>query len=274
VDIFCAPSSEYSPKRAAESTRAGKQVWIYNGVRPFTGSFVIDDVAVSTRVNPWIQYKFNIPRWFYWESTYYKDTQGKRGNIDVLKQPINFTNRDGDRMNGDGLLIYPGRDHLFPASDQGLDYPLASIRLKNWRRGIQDVEYLVLAKKAGHQALVERLLRKMLKRALKDETSEGRAVGWPESGEIWLEARRALFAALKTGKAVWPRALGLLEPTDAAGDSAPQGTTTTGPTAVNDKGGAPHAGTWRGRDRYLIAGGAGVLLLALAGLFLLRRSRS
>lgn len=200
IDIFAALAESYDLAAAEEGRAAGKRVWIYNGVRPHSGSFAIDDVAISPRVNPWIQARHGIPRWFYWEATYYLDFQGDRGQIDVWQTPLHFTNRHGDRVNGDGLLFYPGRDRLFPGSDQGIDRPLPSVRLKNWRRGIEDVAYLELARAAGHGAVADELLRTLLPRAL-SEARPGDPVAWPEDGERWLRARRVLFDAV-TGAAI------------------------------------------------------------------------
>ena len=197
VDIYAAPAGSFARKRAEAAKRAGKEQWIYNGRRPFTGSFVTDDVAVATRVNPWIQYRYRIPRWFYWESTYYLDFQGERGNINVWREAQNFRNKWGDRLNGDGLLIYPGRDRRFPEEDRGLDFPIPSIRLKNWRRGIQDVEYLVLADRAGHSAEVDRLLAALIPRVL-DQTEDGEPVSWPDDGERWFAARQYLAKLLNS----------------------------------------------------------------------------
>lgn len=200
VEIFCAIADAYKREAATKGKAAGKKIWIYNGVRPFTGTFMTDDVGMSPRINPWIQYKYGIPRWFYWESTYYKDFQGGRGHIDVWGNAQNFRNGDGDRLNGDGLLIYPGRDLKFSRQDKQIDRPLPSIRLKAWRRGIQDVEYLVLAKAAGKQAFVDKLMATLLPRAL-DEVRAGDPVAWPEDGDRWVRARQMLFELLKTGKA-------------------------------------------------------------------------
>jgi hypothetical protein len=197
VDIYCALAEHYSPKRSRKARAAGKKLWIYNGVRPFSGSFMIDDVAVAPRVNAWIQHKYGIERWFYWESTYYKDVQGGRGHINVWREAWNFSNWDGDKQNGDGLLLYPGRDLFFPAEDKGFAGPLPSIRLKNWRRGLEDVEYLILARKHGHGARVDTLLQRMVPRALADRMSPGKAVAWPEDGQSWLRARRELAALLR-----------------------------------------------------------------------------
>lgn len=196
-DIFATPTQAHHPDQARA---AGKRLWVYNGRRPFSGSFMVDDVAVSTRVNPWIQHAHQVPRWFYWEATYYDDFQGDRGPIDVHRQAANFSNRDGDLLNGDGLLVYPGRDHLFPESDLGVDRPLPSIRLANWRRGIEDVAYLELVRAAGHQAFVDRLVENMVPRSLGDGVRDDEPVSWPEDGERWLAARRLLFETLRSGQ--------------------------------------------------------------------------
>ncbi|MCP4901559.1 MAG: DUF4091 domain-containing protein, partial [bacterium] len=193
VDIYCAFAEAYSISDAAATTAAGKRVWIYNGRRPWTGTFVTDDVAVSTRVNPLIQFKYGIPRWFYWESTFYQDEQGSGNQINVFQNPINFTNSWGDEMNGDGLLIYPGRDKLFPAEDRGFDGPMPSIRLKNWRRGIETVEYMVLAEAVGAQTLVDDVLAQLVPMALDDGgLNDGEAVAWEEDGEVWVTQRRRI----------------------------------------------------------------------------------
>ena len=199
TDIFALLAGMYSRENADAGIAAGKKIWIYNGERPFTGSFAIDDVAISPRVNPWIQYKLGIARWFYWEATYYFDFQGKRGAIDVASDALNFTNRHGDRVNGDGLLMYPGRDLLFPANDAGIFGPIPSIRLKNWRRGIEDVEYLVMARAAGFGEQVDALLEAMVPRVV-DQVRATDAVSFPEDGAAWRRARRYLFELLRDGR--------------------------------------------------------------------------
>lgn len=195
IDIFAVPAHEFSRSMAVAGKKNNKEVWIYNGVRPFTGTYAIDDVAISPRVNPWIQYREQIPRWFYWDATYYLDFQGDRGPVDVWQEANNFSNRHGDRVNGDGLLVYPGTDLLFPGSAPGVDRPLPSIRLKNWRRGIEDVEYLHLAVAAGHLERVDGIVAALVPSALQQRRAD-EPVAWPEEGERWLRARRMLFDAI------------------------------------------------------------------------------
>ncbi len=214
VDIYTSLVNHFKAADLALAEARDKRLWVYNGMRPYSGTYMIDDFAVSPRVNPWLQYKFNIERWFYWEATYYKDIQGDRGHVDVFKEANNFRNSSGDRLNGDGLLIYPGRDSIFPSSNQGFDGPLPSIRLKNWRRGIQDVEYLVLVRDAGLGDFVDQLMTAMIPRAFDEVGNGDEAVSWSDDGERWLEARQLLVEALKSGSA--PEIPGHLAP-EAAG---------------------------------------------------------
>jgi len=132
-----------------------KRFYLYNGTRPATGSFAIEDDGVALRVLAWAQYKKKIDRWFYWDSTYYNNYQGNTGQTNVFQQAQtygNFDQVDGvlgetgwNYLNGDGVLLYPGTDTRYPEDDYGVMGPFASLRLKHWRRGIQDVDYLTLA---------------------------------------------------------------------------------------------------------------------------------
>ena len=47
--------------------------------------------------------------------------------------------------NGDGVLVYPGNDTYDTANSYGLNGPIASWRLKMFRRGVQDADYLAMA---------------------------------------------------------------------------------------------------------------------------------
>ena len=70
-----------------------------------------------------------------------------------------------DYTNGDGVLFYPGTDIHYTAQSYGVESPLPSLRLKHWRRGIQDADYLALADavdSAVTQAIVARMIPKVL----------------------------------------------------------------------------------------------------------------
>ncbi|MCA9665040.1 MAG: DUF4091 domain-containing protein [Myxococcales bacterium] len=263
IDIFAALAQEFSPQNMQQGEAAGKRVWVYNGWRPYAGTFATDDVAISPRVNPWIQYKYNVKRWFFWESTYYNDFQGSGGQVDIYKSALNFTNRLGHKVNGDGLLIYPGRDVLYPSSDQGFEMPLPSIRLKNWRRGIEDVEYMVLAEQAGKGAEAKAIVDELVPKAFRENVGSGdQAPSWPQDGERWLEARRRLAALID--KPAPPDSDGGSAGSDAGGDA---GINPGSDGSAVEDGGCCSVDPGAARAPLLIA------LLLVGALFIARRRR-
>ncbi|MEM7220857.1 MAG: DUF4091 domain-containing protein [Pseudomonadota bacterium] len=201
--------------------------YMYNGRRPASGTFVIDDDGVALRELAWGQYKVGIERWYYWHSTYYDNFQGgsssryaesmppgredyRRGSqTNVFRSAHTFgghTNFDGqygetgwNYSNGDGVLFYPGTDLIFPAESRGLMGPIASLRLKHWRRGVQDVEYLRLAMAkdpAATRAIISELVPEVMWELgvfnTADPTYVHKAPSWPTDPDVWEDARRRL----------------------------------------------------------------------------------
>ena len=189
---------------------SSKHFFMYNGKRPASGSFMVDDDGVALRELAWGQYKKGIERWLYWESTYYTDFQSGRGQNDVLSQAQTFGaaptydsvagETSGLYANGDGVLFYPGTEKIYPSESYGLTGPMASVRMKNWRRGIQDVDYITLAAQydpASTQAIVNSVVRSVLWENGVADTSDPTWVkcdiGWSTNPDTW-EAARAQLA--------------------------------------------------------------------------------
>jgi hypothetical protein len=193
--------ARYDTARANVARSRGKEVWLYNGVLPRTGTFLLDADAVSPRVNGWLAAIYGIRRWFYWESTYW---YGRRGDapIDPFFEPETLHNEDGDWANGDGVLVYPGRqEDVFREHSLGFDGVVPSVRLENWRRGLQDGGYLALAR-ARDRGAADAVARALIPAAF-DEARPGRRPSWAPRGAAFLDARRALLA-IATGKTSGP----------------------------------------------------------------------
>ncbi len=188
-----------------------KRFYYYNGSRPASGSFCTEDDGVALRVNGWIQHKKKIDRWFYWESTYYDNYQGEMGETDVFNRAQTYGSYDGmdeayargesgwNYTNGDGVLFYPGRDCHYPAESYGIDGPFASLRLKHWRRGIQDADYLALAQVVDGEAtaaIVERMIPKVLwdygVENEEDPSYKYTDISWSANPDDWEAARKEL----------------------------------------------------------------------------------
>jgi len=204
VDLVMMPSSRYSPSDAARAEAGAKDVWIYNGTIPYSGTFLSDAPLSSMRINPWIQARFGIKRWFYWESTFYNDDNpGGHGAFDPFATAETFHNRAGDHANGDGVLVYPGRQPGFPDNDWGFDGVIASERLKAWRRGIQDVGYIQLAATVDPDRTLA-ITALVVGRAL-DRAPAGTFpafIGYPQRFE---RARRLLFDIIQSGVSRLPK---------------------------------------------------------------------
>jgi hypothetical protein len=97
------------------------------------------------------------------------------------------------------VLFYPGTDKAFPSESYGLPGPIASLRLKYWRRGIQDVDYITMAAKVNPQA-VAALVQKMVPKALwengvsdpADPTWVLAPISWSTNPDDWEAARLQL----------------------------------------------------------------------------------
>ena len=99
-------------------------------------------------------------------------------NFDETRKP-NYPERDAIRINGDGIVFYPGYD-------VGLDEPVASFVMKSLRRGLQDYEYLWLLKKAGKESELKPIV---------DSLIPGQKT-WNGSVTAWYDARLKLGALL------------------------------------------------------------------------------
>jgi hypothetical protein len=156
---------------------AGNALGVYNGYRPATGATVIDTDAIDFRVIPWIGWKYDLDHYFYWSTTYWTDLQHDAKRWNIFTNPRTAT----VQRNGSGTFFYPGEDNVYYEEDRGLPGPIASIRMKNWRRGMQDYEYLWLAQELGLGSEVERLVDQIVPAALWDASRDD-PISWPSRG--------------------------------------------------------------------------------------------
>jgi len=207
---------------AADSYEANpnKRFYLYNSNRPATGSFATEDDGVALRVLPWAQYKKSIDRRFYWESTYYDNYQGNTGQNNVFQQAQTYGDFDEidsvlgetgwNYLNGDGVLLYPGTDTRYPADSYGVQGPFASLRLKHWRRGVQDVDYLILAAVISPTRTAE-IVNTMVPKVLwevgvsdpNDPTWVLADISWSTDPDVWEAARAELAGIIESTSRIY-----------------------------------------------------------------------
>jgi hypothetical protein len=159
-----------------ELTR-GANVWFYNGFEPRVGPTVIATEGVGPRTWPWVVFNSKIHgscQWSFLEGAKEGDKPWTTGGS--AKNP------------GDALFMYPGDEHGLP------DTVFPSLRLKAYRRGMQDCEYLhAVAAKDGKDgramAFAMRVASKPMSGKLdmkdfQDDASHERATVKVEGGDL------------------------------------------------------------------------------------------
>ncbi len=182
------------------SSTPGKKFWVYNDGKPGVGTFDTEDDGISPRTIPWAQFKKGIDRWFYWYANL--DV-----NADWFIQPVTWSynqyfdnsigwTSDSGKSNGDGVIVYPGTDLNHPADSYGVYGPFASLRIKEWRRGIQDADYLALASQID-SATTQQIINSEIPQALweyktSDPSWYSGGISWSVNPDDWEAGRKAL----------------------------------------------------------------------------------
>jgi len=212
VDIWGIPPQAFDIKAAAAERARGRRVSFYNGGRPQGPTPVIDAPATEARVVAWAAFKHDVGLYFYWHGVHWRHNRQKQGerNQNVWANPITFDNRGQPRkpiddqgfINGDGVLVYPGEEKLHAEEDRGIAGPIGTVQLANLRRGLQDHQYLSLARRLGLETEVAEALELVVPRVFSEA---GAMVGFAETGETFETARIALAAAIEKRLAQGPK---------------------------------------------------------------------
>ena len=157
VDLWCplfAFLDEGSVKRAQSG---GDAVWSYTALCQRAPAYhpdyakvkndnppywQMDFPVLSYRIAPWLNRRYGVTGLLYWTTVCWSSPQ--RNPWDSPGFRVNF--------NGEGMLFYPGED-------AGIDGPIATIRLKNLRDGMEDYEYFTLLEKRKGKEAVDEIVR-------------------------------------------------------------------------------------------------------------------
>ena len=116
---------------------------------------------------------------------------------------------DFNYSNGDGVLLYPGTDMIFPEESRNLDGPIASLRLKHWRRGVQDVKYIELAMAVdpgATQSIINEIVPEVMWELGVEDPNDPSFVlkppSWSTDPDVWEAARARLINIILGRQAV------------------------------------------------------------------------
>ncbi len=213
IDIWASTPGRFDIARANSERQKGRRYWTYNGGRPFAPAIVMESPATDPRAMIWACFKHSIDVYFYWHANHWRHNQQKPGekNQNVWANPVTFDTRGqpgrrGSFAHGDGVLLYPGSDHLFPDQDRGVVGPIGTVQLANFRRGLQDHLYLTLARRLGLNELVEQAVRDIVPKVF-SETHAAAPVAFAEKGSQFETWRYRLAEAIEaTARRKPPRA--------------------------------------------------------------------
>ena len=149
----------FSLDRVASERARGRDYWFYNGGRPAGGAITIDAPATDPRATIWAAFKHDVRVYFYWHSVHWRHNSQKDGerNQNVWADSITFDNRKQAEQIARRSGIHSRRRRAdlsgrgAPAPGRGSRHRRArsaTIQLANFRRGLQDHQYLTLARAA------------------------------------------------------------------------------------------------------------------------------
>lgn len=180
-----------------ERQAAGDAVGIYQGGEPYEGGEALDDDGLALTTWPWIAWRYGLDSLFLYNMTEWDyarlaraEVPWARGKREIWENPLN----QSWATNSQGVLVYPGQY----VGRRGV---VASIRLKQVRRGMQDYEYLWLARRVGDGAKADAIARRLVPRALHEagplgKVGRGRGA-WERDPRAWAAARLELARAIE-----------------------------------------------------------------------------
>ncbi len=183
IDIW-SPPARYCDPGACEAA----QIWVRCEDPPYSGTTSVYAREPDVRVLPW---------------------QAARYALGALE--LGTVNRWPKVESSPGPQECIEFDHhglVFPGGPYGLDRPVASMRLKWLRRGMQDVAYLTLIRKRGLEHVAESILDTLTPYAFIDAHrhyfGDPRSRGWARNAKLWELARLIMADELLSADGLAP----------------------------------------------------------------------
>ncbi len=174
------PNASAAPSEFLQQRmQAGERAWFYHSGHPSVGVHAINASGIDMRSWGVITARYQLDGNLMWAV-----------NLGDIEFPYRLpVYKRGDDRFGNGVLVYPG--NLLPeVGFAAIPGPVPSMRLKAWRRGLQDAELAELARANGHDVKVQHLLRKLVPVALADAHDRGvREAQWSQNPADWVDLK-------------------------------------------------------------------------------------
>jgi Domain of unknown function (DUF4091) len=191
VNLWCAVGdfkrTDFSLLLAHKQRDPKQVVWFYQNREPSVGGYTLDDETIGLATWPVIDWKYGLDGAVLWECCFMGPSQN------VWVDPNNTVNRGREVQHNLAALVmyppYPGRE--------GIAEPVAGIRLKSFRRGAQDYEYLRLLENAigrnGAMKILDEVMGECLHRP---NRPYGAAGNWSHNPEDWNKMRLRILQTI------------------------------------------------------------------------------
>ena len=146
VDIWCPIPAAFNNADIEARLAAGDEVWVYTALSQdhFSPKWLLDHLPIEYRIYPWLCHSYGVTGLLYWETTYWEESDDPWTKASTIYQ----------RYVGDGQLLYPGT-----VETVGFDGPVASMRFKWIREGMEDYDYIAALAALGDDNYLERRIK-------------------------------------------------------------------------------------------------------------------
>ena len=184
---------------------AGKQVWwypYYNGQVAKLPNFVIEKPNTDQRVWGWLMEQWHVDGLINWALNRWVSATSSSTYRDPYQEPLTWSTATR-QANGDSSLIYPGYYPAYGLTDPYAP-PVSSLRLEALRDGLEDREYLRLAKAlpGGSQVAAQELATITQFPYAIEQKNVFRFPTYSDDPQVYQDARDALAQFIEAQQAV------------------------------------------------------------------------
>jgi len=163
--------------------QAGDKIWFYHSGHPAIGVHSINASGIEMRTWGMAAARYGFDGQLMWAV-----------NLGSDEEPFAHPSYkpDEDRF-GNGVMVYPG-NQLPKIGYPATPGPLPSMRLKAWRRGLQDAELVALVREQGDAETIT-AMEARLKALIPVAFTEGQgSAAWSNAPSDWIDFRRSLLS--------------------------------------------------------------------------------
>ncbi|MEM8497286.1 MAG: DUF4091 domain-containing protein [Pseudomonadota bacterium] len=183
IRLWAPNGAAAAPDYLQQRKQLGERIWFYHDGHPSVGVHSVNASGIEMRSWGVIGARYHFDGQMMWAVNLGQEDK-------PFRQP--HYKPEDDRF-GNGVLVYPGKQ-LSKINHPAVPGPVPSMRLKAWRRGLQDAELVLLVRKEKGNETVDKLLKQLVPTALAEAvTLRHKKAQWSDDPADWINFRHALL---------------------------------------------------------------------------------